>query len=222
MRWMSDCGKSKVFASLWSASCSSLLVQREVTKRSAFPTAERLVKYEPDASRCDQAASVPCAPRVPGGRRTTCFTQTCAPVGPSARRDARSALRTLEVGCQEQKHCRTGRKAMLNDGSQERRYGGSCFCLSESPSAATEPAGKTRRATHMDVRRFSTRHGCRVEKSRRRSGPGARSASGAEARRAFFGPRFFARAKKRGSLMRSRSEGFCSERRRRRNKCASA
>ena len=51
----------------------------------------------------------------------------------------------------------------------------------------------------MDARRFSTRQGCLVEKSRRRSGPGARSASGAEAGRAFFGPRFFARAKKGGS-----------------------
>jgi len=50
---------------------------------------------------------------------------------------------------------------------------------SGSPSAATEPVGKTRRATRMDARRFSTRHGCLVEKSRRRSGPSPRSGLGA-------------------------------------------
>ena len=53
------------------------------------------------------------------------------------------------------------------------------FCLPGPPSPATEPAGIARRATHMDVRRFSTRHGCRVEKSRRWSGPGVRSTEGA-------------------------------------------
>jgi len=102
-----------------------------------------------------------------------------------------------------------GQKVMPNDCCQKRRSSGSCFCFSEFPSAATEPAGKTRRATCMDAHRFSTRQGCRVEKSCWRSGPGARSARGAEAGRAFFGPPFFARAKKGGSLLRSRSESSC-------------
>ncbi len=66
-----------------------------------------------------------------------------------------------------------------------------------------DPAG----ATCMDARRFSTRQGCRVEKSRRRSGPGVPQARRARRQgRAFFGPRFFARAKKGGSLLRSRGE----------------
>ena len=58
----------------------------------------------------------------------------------------------------------------------------------------------------MDARRFSTRQGCLVEKSRRRSGPGARSASGAQAGRAFSWLLLFARAKRSNSLLRSRSD----------------
>ncbi len=143
-------GRSKAFAPLRGASYFSLLVQREVTKRSAFPTAERLVKHGPDASRCGCAASVPCAPRVSRGRRTTRFAQTRAPLRPSTRCGARLALRPLEVRSQEQKHNHdNGPKVMLIDCSRKRRSSGSCFCLSESPSAATEPAGKTRRATCM-------------------------------------------------------------------------
>jgi len=66
-----------------------------------------------------------------------------------------------------------------------------------------DPSG----ATCMDARRFSTRQGCLVEKSRRRSGPGVPQARRARRQgRAFFGPRFFARAKKGGSLLRSRGE----------------
>ena len=58
----------------------------------------------------------------------------------------------------------------------------------------------------MDARRFSTRQGCLVEKSRRRSGPGARSASGAEAGACFSWLLLFARAKRSNSLLRSRGE----------------
>jgi len=77
------------------------------------------------------------------------------------------------------------------------------------PSAATQPVGVTRRATCRDARRFSTRQGCLVEKSRRRSEPGARSATGAEAGRVSLGhlslheQRKVARAPK-------GSESFCS------------
>ncbi len=161
---MPDCGRSKAFAALRSVGCFSLPVQREAA----------MAKHGPDASRCDQAASVPCAPRGPRRRCTTRFIQMCAHVRSSVRCRTRPALRPWELSIQEQKRSRgTGRMAMLDAGSQERRNGVSCFCLSESPSAATEPAGKTRRATCMDARRFSTRQGCRVGKSRRRSEPDA-------------------------------------------------
>ena len=69
-----------------------------------------------------------------------------------------------------------------------------------APSAATEPVGRTRRATCMDARRFSPRQGCRVEKSRWRSGPASRSGVGAEAGCVSFGYLFFAQAKKSNSL----------------------
>jgi len=69
--------------------------------------------------------------------------------------------------------------------------------------------GKNPKGDAQDARRFSTRQGCLVEKSRRRSGPGVPQARRARRQgRAFFGPRFFARAKKGGSLLRSRGESF--------------
>ena len=52
----------------------------------------------------------------------------------------------------------------------------------------------------MDARRFSPRQGCRVEKSRWRSGPASRSGVGAEAGCVSFGYLFFAQAKKSNSL----------------------
>ena len=85
------------------ASHFSLLVQRKVTKRSAFPTAEWLVKHSRDTSRCGYAASVPCAPRGPGGRRTTRFAQTRAPLRPPSRCGARLALRRGKSKAEEQK-----------------------------------------------------------------------------------------------------------------------
>ena len=81
---------------------------------------------------------------------------------------------------------------------------------SGSPSAATEPVGTTRRAARMDARRFSTRHGCLVEKSRRRSGPSPLRGLGAEAGACFSWLLLFARAKRSNSLLRSRSESSAS------------
>ena len=203
---MSDCGRSKAFAALRSAGCFSLPVQREAAR----------AKHGPDASRCDQAASVPCAPRGPGRRRTARFIQMCAHVHSSGRCGTRPALRPWEVSIQEQKHSRgTGRMAMLDAGSQERRNGVSCFCLSESPSAATEPAGKTRRATCMDARRFSTRQGCRVAKSRRRSGPDALAQRARRQGRAFSWLLLLARAKRTNSLAEGDRKRLLQKRRRR-------
>ncbi len=65
-----------------------------------------------------------------------------------------------------------------------------------------DPAG----AACMDARRFSTRQGCLVEKSRRRSGPSPRSGLGAEAGACFSWLLLFARAKRSNSLLRSRGE----------------
>ncbi len=203
---MSDCGRSKAFAALRSAGCFSLPVQREAAR----------AKHGPDASRCDQAASVPCAPRGPARRRTTRFIQMCAHVHSSGRRGTRPALRPWEVSIQEQKHSRgTGRMAMLDAGSQERRNGVSCFCLSESPSAATEPVGNTRRATCMDARRFSTRQGCRVGKSRRRSGADALAQRARRQGRAFCWLLLLARAKRTNSLAEGDRKRLLQKRRRR-------
>ena len=75
------------------ASHFSLLVQRKVTKR----------KHSRDASRCGCVAAVPCAPRGPGGRRTTRYAQTRAPLRPSFHCGARLALRRGKSKAEEQK-----------------------------------------------------------------------------------------------------------------------
>ena len=208
---MFDCGRSKAFAPLRGASYfdqpirllkgSSLLVQRKGSQKKRFSNSRMAGQHGPDASRCGCAASVPCAPRVSRGRRTTRFAQTRAPLRPSTHCGARLALRPLEVRSQEQKHNHgNGSKVMLIDCSRKRQSSGSCFCLSESPSAATEPVGKTRRAACMDARRFSTRQGGRVEKSRRRSGPDALARRARRQGRVFSWLLLFARAKRSNSL----------------------
>ena len=75
-----------------------------------------------------------------------------------------------------------------------------------SPSAATELAGKTRRATHMDVRRFSTRQDVSSKNPAGGVDP-ARAAGWARRQgRAFSWLLLFARAKRSNSLLRSRGE----------------
>src|SRR5690606_30292399 len=71
----------------------SLLLRRSESLFFACAKKSNQKKAQPDASRCGCAASVPCAPRGTGGRRTTRFAQTRAPLRPPSRCGARLALR---------------------------------------------------------------------------------------------------------------------------------
>ena len=117
----------------------SLLLRRSEPPFFARAKKRGPKKARPDASRCGCAASVPCAPRGTGGRRTTRFTQTRAPLRPLSRCGARLALRQ---GSQKQKATAKAKAPSPTSYAQGRGKAGiprdSTCCAFITPSIAEE------------------------------------------------------------------------------------
>ena len=135
------------------ALCEGRTKKKLESKAFTPASQERVTLTSRDASRCGDAASVPCAPRGGrGGRRTTCFAQTRAPLRPpvplrcsarfTAGRSKTEATAKAKATASEASPAATGWQSLVDAGLSRHRY---CYLWIRPPTApATAPASARR------------------------------------------------------------------------------